>query len=391
MVQSRYIEDIFISFYNLIIRHSVGIQSQDLGACDSFHQVIYTGEYFTQNQANFLLRILDKYKIVMLKHGLDYQEDIKLPLWKKSFRVLDQAKRIWVEKAENEKIYVYLKFPFQLKTAFDEEFKNLKNSIWDAEKKIRKMSLYDSNIVQLHDFAKTHGFEVDESFFEIEGEIEEIWQNSDDVLPRCKVIDEEVVLVNGSEYVNEWWQQHATKNLSHDLMLAKSMGYTLQKIPENSVEKIAASTGNSFWVKTPAELFSLYHTVQGKICIILDRTADTLTWLKNFVADADNFGVNREEIKVCFREGKEKQTGLNQWIKDAGVGGTVEDGKILIFEHRPAKWLFKDQQTVKLLVTNNLYPSTNKLTQEWINTHPCVVYLGDIKPSEARKQKIVEL
>ena len=391
MVQSRYIEEVFISFYTLITRAGVGIQHQDSNACDSFYQVILNGENFTQNQANFLLRILDKYKIVMLKHGLDYQEDLKTPIWKKSFRVLDTAKRIWVEKSENDKIYICLKFPFALKTAFDEEFKNLKGSIWDAERKIRKMPVYDSNIVQLQEFAKTHGFEVDESFLEITGEIEEIWQNAEDVVPRSAIINNEVVLINSSEWVDEWWQQQATKNVAHDLFLAKSMGYNLQKKPENLVEKIASSETNTFWVKTTKELFSLYHTVQGKICIILDRTGDTLGWLKNFVNDADNFGINRGEIKVCFRANKDDQTGLNQWIKDAGVGGTVDDGKILIFEYKPAKWLFKETQNVKILVTKNLYPSTNTLTKEWMSSHPCVVYLGDIKPSEARKQKIVEL
>ena len=74
--------------------------------------------------------------------------------------------------------------------------------------------------------------------------------------------------------------------------------------------------------------FSLYNEIDGKVCIILDRTSDALGWLKNFVADADSNGVSRDDIRVCFRASKEDRTGLNEWIKTAGVGGKVESGKI---------------------------------------------------------------
>jgi len=101
--------------------------------------------------------------------------------------------------------------------------------------------------------------------------------------------------------------------------------------------------------------------------------------------------VSRDEIKVCFREGKDGKFGINEWIKLAGVGGKVETGKILIFESKPAKWLFKDPHDVTLLVTNNIYPQTNVMTRDWFNSHPVVIYLGDTKPTEQRGYKIVEL
>ena len=169
------------------------------------------------------------------------------------------------------------------------------------------------------------------------------------------------------------------------------MGFPLRKNPDTLVEKIASSTENSFWIKTNADLFSAIENVHGKICIVLDRTSDVLRWLKDFVADADKAGVKRDEIKVCFRENKDHKSGINDWIKLAGVGGKVEDGKILIFETKPAKWLFKESNDVKMLVTNNIYPPTNTLTRDWIYSHPCVIYLGETKPTEQRGQKIVEL
>jgi hypothetical protein len=88
---------------------------------------------------------------------------------------------------------------------------------------------------------------------------------------------------------------------------------------------------------------------------------------------------------------KEDDDGFNSWVSENGFGGKVQDGKFLIFLHKPAKWLFKVQEDVKILVSNNIYPTTNATTGAWYNSHPCVIFLGDIKPSEQRGRKIVEL
>jgi len=157
------------------------------------------------------------------------------------------------------------------------------------------------------------------------------------------------------------------------------------------IEKIAASNSTIFWIKNNIEFLNLYNSITGRVCIILDRTSNTLDWLTQFINDADAAGVDRNEIKVCFRDSKEQNTGINEWIKTTGVGGKVESGRLLIFESKPAKWLFKEQNYVTMLVTNNLYPTTNQTTRDWLESHPLVIYLGDIKPSLQRGQTIVEL
>ena len=131
--------------------------------------------------------------------------------------------------------------------------------------------------------------------------------------------------------------------------------------------------------------------VNSRLAVVIDRSSDTLSWLQSFVQAADEAGVHREEIKVCFRENKDSETGVNEWIKLAGVGGKIEGGRIYIFEHKPAKWLFKDKEDITIIATNNLYPHTNQVTKDWLDSHPCVIYLGDIKPSEQKGKKIVEL
>ena len=379
-----------------VITHHITVQHQDYSPIESFHSKIADGGQLTQNQANYILKLLEKYKNISAAAGLDYRDQLQDLKWRHPFRILDLTKKIYVEKSETGKLEICLKFPYQLKKEFDEEI-NINNpgsnkvSHWDQEDKVRRLDFYEFNLISLYEFAVKHNFDIDDTFMSVMADVEEIWQNADDVTPYCEITNAGVQLKNASEEVEQWWNNAYSESLTGDLLLAKSMGFPLRKPPENLVEKLAASTENAFWVKSNQDLFAIGSLLKGKICIILDRTTNTLQWLQTFIADADKSGILREEIKVCFRDNKESKTGINEWIKIAGVGGKVEQGRILIFESKPAKWLFKDEQDVKLLVTNNIYPPTNTLAKEWFSSHPCVIYLGETKPTEQRGQKIVEL
>lgn len=396
MLPSTYVEDIFLRFYSLVQSGQLNVQHQDFSPILSFHTKIEDGSPLTKNQADYIIKILEKYKNVSAMYGVDYTLELPLANWKQPFRVLDLSKKIYVEKNSSGKLEICLKFPYQLKKEFDETINvNLASSYrvshWDNEDKVRRLNFYDFNLITLYEFAVKHNFEIDDTFMNVMADVEEIWQNSEEIIPCCDITEVGVILKNASPDVQEWWNNKISNGYVDDLLLAKSMGYPLKKSPRTTAEKIANSVENSFWIKTNKELLTLSSEVCGKVCILLDRTSNALEWIQTFVADADSMGISRNEIKVCFREGKDSKTGINSWIKSAGVGGKVEDGKILIFESKPAKWLFKEENYVKILVTNNVYPPTNNMAKDWINSHPCVIYLGDTKPTEQRGQKIVEL
>ena len=394
MLPSEFAEDILVEFYNLVVQQKISIQGQDFSPISSFHEKIINSGELTKNQANFLIKLLEKYKTVSAMAGLDYVSKLADLKWHRPFRVLDLSKRIYVELREN-KLEICLKFPYQLKKEFEDEIERRDtlhtHSFWDPNDKVRRLDVYHYNLIALYEFVCKHNFEIDDTFMNVLSDVEEIWQNSEDATPYSEFGIYGVQLKNASDETVEWWQRNKAGSLSKDLLLAKSMGFLYQEKPRNLVEKIAASQENSFWMKTNQEFFQLAKSCPGKICVLLDRSSATLPWLQSFVVDAEKSGVSREEIKVCFRENKETTTGLNDWIKIAGVGGKVETGRILIFESKPAKWLFKSSNDVTLVVTNNIFPPTNTMARDWFMCHPCVIYLGDTKPTETKGQKIVEL
>ena len=394
MLPSEFAEDVFVEFYKLVAQQAITIQGQDFSPISSFHEKIINSGELTKNQANFLIKLLEKYKTIAAVAGLDYGSKLADLKWQRPFRVLDLSKTIYVELREN-KLEICLKFPYQLKKEFEDEIASREalhtDGFWDSEDKVRRLDFYHYNLIALYEFACKHNFEIDDSFMIALGDVEEIWQNSECVSPHSTIGIYGVELKNSSQETKQWWDEHRRSSPASDLLLAKSMGFVYQEKPTNLMEKIAASQENSFWIKSNQEFFQLAKSCPGKICVLLDRSSVTLPWLQNFVADAEKSGVSREEIKVCFRDNKESTTGLNDWIKIAGVGGKVETGRILIFESKPAKWLFKASNDVTLLVTNNIFPPTNTTARDWFACHPCVIYLGDTRPTETKGQKIVEL
>lgn len=394
MLSSIYIEDLFLDLVSLIDDGKISAVRQDIPTLYSFQNTIFSGQLLTQSQGNLILKLMNRYSSVAEAHGLDYKEALVEPQWKREFRIIDLTRKVWAEISEDGTPIVCAKFPYQLKKDFEDLFGIGSHSYWDPDRKIRKMPVYKTNLIQVHEFAKTHNFEIDDTFENVVGEIEEIWQRQADVIPYSYFSHDGLQLGNASPETLEWWKNQPEMSLDSRLLLAKSMGYPLQPIAladHEPIIKIASSTTCVFWQKNLVDFLNLISTIDGRVCMVLDRAGKSLEWLREFDLILSQSKYNRNDVKICFRAGKHEEPGLNDWIKDRGFGGKVDDGKLLIFNHKPAKWLFKNPEDVKIIATNNLYQPTNITARDWFSSHPCVIYVGDIKPSINKETKIVEL
>ena len=395
----RYIEDIFLGFYSLVSVGKISVQWHDSTPIESFAGNISAGNNLTKSQSLYVLRLLTKYKNQIKDCGFDYESDLENPVWKKSFRVIDTSKKIHVEMSPAGYPQVCLKFPFEFKKTFDLEFAETmsKSSLkaWDNDRKLRVFPLADINLVSLADFVSNHGFEIDPTFESVTATVEETWNQQDNIIPYAEVVGDTVVIKNAIEDAANWWEENKSQSINENLLLAKSMGFPARfnYVPNTPIEKIAASTETAFWIQHNKTFFEIYKELKtGCVCIVLDRASDTHLWIRDFVLESTAAGIDRSDIKVCFRESDlSKSKNFNDWVKESGLGGSVDTGRIFIFENKPAKWLFTKNIDVKIIVTNNLYPNTHTMTQQWIENHPCVLHVGDIRPSQKRNLKIVEL
>jgi len=371
------------------------LQRQDASACLSFYELLILNKQLTANQGNFLLKILEKYKHIVKNSGLDLIDSLSTATWKNQFRTIDLSKSIFAESTD-EGISICMKFPYSLKKEFETEIENSRsepNNKWDAERKLRVLNAYTHNLIQLHEFCLKHNFVIEDSFLDAVSQVEEIWQSPDTIVCHSVVEDKNIVLKNSVESTVEFWNTNKTESLQHNMFLAKTMGYPvrLPYTPETPLEKIASSREKMFWIKSIEQVLDIYKDIGGIVCILLDRnTKNTLEWLETLVKTADTYDV-RNLIKVCFREESDKNSQLNAWIKENNLGGKVDEGRILVFNHKPPKWLFTKNVDVKIIVTNSYTPHSEPISTSWLSSHPCVCYVGEIKPTPPRNRTIVSL
>lgn len=391
MISFKHIEDLFIEFVEVIERNRIPIQYQDRSAMFSFYNQLNSNNSVTEKQGAYILKLLFKYRN-STKDFIDYEHILEHPVWKTPFRVIDNSKKVWVEKHEVGLPVICLKFPFGFKDTFENEFPAYRSNIksWDPERKIRILDLYEQNLVKILEFCQTNEFEIEPEVFDISDRIEEIWSEQDDYNFTC-YIDKEVKLKNAPADANSYFSEKKTGNVLSDLLIAKTMGYIFTGPVTNVVENICASPKNSFWVKTVQEFMEIAKYVPGKVPIILDRTSDNVFFIKEVDNNIDRLGFNRDEWRVCFRTKNKEDSKFNSWIAEKGFGGKITNAKYLMFQHKPHKWLFNKENDVIMLATNNINPSTQSMTRSMFEHHPLVIYVSDVQPTIYRKENIVQL
>jgi hypothetical protein len=397
MSEKLYFENIFVAFYEkLSYPHDAEFSDEDSKAAMNFYSIISSGGQLTYAQGKYIIQLLKKYHLLAKTQGVFYDKSLTEFSWKNSFRVLDTTKRVWVEE-DDEKLWICFKFPYNLKEELEKEFLNSefnRYSKYDYDKKVRKLDPYRFNILQINDFVEKFQISKDESFVNLVGQVEEIWQQENQLVPRSKIVNGKLVLINSTESAETYFSENKQNNIMKDMFLSKSMGFPLllDQPTNDLVEKICSSSETTFWINELSKFFEIQKQIDDTSVIVLDRnTKDILDWLKNFLDLADRFNIPRTDIKVCFRDTETAGTDLNQWIKNEGLGGKVKDGKIFIFLHKPAKWLFKEKIDVKLVLTNSFIPVNEPITAKWLKTHYCNVILSEIKPTESKDKRIVEL
>jgi hypothetical protein len=356
--------------------------------------LIEDGQLLTKNQANLLCRLLQKYKNNFVSENVDLEKLIENQKWQKEFRVIDLTKKIYAEIDSDGLIRICLKFPYSLKSKFDELFVESKEknfSYWDDEQKVRKIEIYKINFLQILEFAIDHKLQIDKTIWNLADEIDEIWQNLDQIEKRFNVVKNEIKLVNASVSAQEYFETNQSNTFADNLLLAKELGHICDSVLDSAVlQKICSSDNNLFWTTQLEKFLEIHCQTSIKTCVILDRTSDYKNWLKHFIDLCDRFNIPRSEVKVCFREDS-KESEFNQWIKNSNLGGKTDCGRIYIFLASPAKWLYKDIKSFKIILVNSLFPHTNKNTQNLINHHPMVIYVSDSKPSVLKDSIIEEL
>ena len=349
MSEPVYFEDSYLEFYRAMTMIS-SFDDEDQIVADDFLNLVLQDKAFTKKQALYLRKIMLKYKD-QIQDIFDVEQKLKDCIWKNPFRVLDQERKIFLEK-EDGVYWVHFKFPYFLKSLFESTFSEYPQAGWDRDKKTRKIALYQSNLIKILEFAKENQFIVDEQLLAAEALYDEIAEQRSQIESYTSVLENSIQLKNCSDDTLSYFNDHRTGQFYEDLLLSKKMGLIfVDKLEVPLLDTIFSSRENIFRIGI-ADLLQFYNIFQQRIYVAVEKSCDYITWTMNFVNLAEHYGIEKSKIKICFREKNKDNKEFNDWIKSNGLGGPIKDEKIFIFLSLPAKWIFKDKDNLATIATN---------------------------------------
>jgi len=386
-----YFEDIFLKFYDAV-KHDIRFWPRtEQNAILNFYRIISSNNQLTEKQANFVIRLIEKYKDVSSLNKYTVDDLLENAVWKYEFRTIDYSKKVFVEETEDGPV-ICLKCPFNFKQTVETLLKNslhyFQNS-WDKDRKINVLNPYEINLLDFQEFCRTNEFEIDISFENLVAEYEEILNQEESLYPGFIVDDCEIILKNCNEDVHNFYNENKTSSLKNNLILLKTMGIVqLNNNSKDMFSVLTASDTNQFYINELVRYFELVEHVNNKAVIVLYDDEHILKWLKTFYNISLNTNFTKK-IKIGFRENADSS--INEWIKENELGGKIEEGDVLIFKNKIPKWIFTKNISIDIFSTNDLIPNRNAVIKQMVRHMPIVVHIAEYEPTTWRDHKIVNL
>lgn len=392
MANSDFTDQLFHAFSTLVGNGIITVHFEDISPINNFRSVISKSQALTHSQSQFVLRLLTKYRSSIEANHLD-TSTIDSPKWSQPFRVIDTTKKIYTEKNENG-IFICVKQPFSLKEAFDKHCQSenfdWKGSVWDADQKVRKYTLKSINPILVKDFADQKKYEMTQDFLDLVEGIEQVYEDQETYMPYSDLVSGSVELFNSTESARLYFYENKNGNTIDDFFLAKSLGYPRLESDRTTVGEISSKNTNLFWIKDLQKFVDLAFSVSGQVIMILTKEKSR-SWMNNFLKMVEQRGYEKTKVKIGFRAHSTEDPDFNDWIRNEGLGGDLSNGKLLIFKDKVPKWLIEKDHDVKIVASSGPFLPSSAISQTWISQQACVIFLGEIKPSITKGQKIVEL
>jgi hypothetical protein len=132
------------------------------------------GHFLTENQANLLVKILKENEKTIVVEGVDLTEDLKLVEWSQPFRVIEHIRKIYLNSAHPDLIFVEFTHDKRLKNKLLSLNGKLSGSVTSISPKVNAVLFCEKNIrLVVKEFANDN-FVIDEKIVNFDQEIRKI-------------------------------------------------------------------------------------------------------------------------------------------------------------------------------------------------------------------------
>jgi len=140
------------------------IPGKEIKILKSLTGILHTSTFFTENQGRLLHRIFEDHKDGLSKVNSNLITNLKNPEWSRSFRILEQVRKLYVGKDQADESIIIIEFSYngQIRKIVNELHNTIPDSRCISHQKTWSVPLTEKNIVTVIDALKTFNFEISE-------------------------------------------------------------------------------------------------------------------------------------------------------------------------------------------------------------------------------------
>jgi hypothetical protein len=140
------------------------MSTKDARLAHSLTSAVKSPNFITENQASLLVKLLTNYSKHISVIDEETEKLLLTPVWSKSFRVVEQVRRIYLHTAETGENVIFVEFTFSsiIRKILNNLSKNIQGGVHTVSNKLASIELTEKNIVILLDGLKSQKFEIDQ-------------------------------------------------------------------------------------------------------------------------------------------------------------------------------------------------------------------------------------
>jgi hypothetical protein len=138
--------------------------SRDSRVLRSLATAVNTHYFITESQSKLLLKILKEHREKISINCEELTYVLELPTWSKTFRKVEQVKKLFLSKNSSDDLVLFVEFTFSanIRKIIQNNIKHIENLIQIAPGKTYQADLSEKNIVVLIELLSPLEFEIDE-------------------------------------------------------------------------------------------------------------------------------------------------------------------------------------------------------------------------------------
>lgn len=376
---------------------NTNVPTRESGVLKSLAVSVTSPAFITENQSKLLVKLLQSTHHHFGDMSNDIEQAIAIPTWSKPFRMIDQVKKLYIERSHDSdpKLTVEFTFSANIRKVITQASRDIDGLVQDTNGKIYNATLTEHNIVRLVETLRPLNFDIDPDIITYYDVIKS-WSESS--------VKDQFLLTNMS---NQNFLKHITadlgvttpidQNIIHDRSVRYRYFPGSELEADGTLTRDIATRGRSrVWVdKTKHSLSdvidSLSELKRLPLLVVFDsfESAKAHPLLAELAAVLDSHSINN--VGIYFRLPNDdngikfndliKEKSYNQYLgNDTQVVG-VQSGKIpkflLTSNWRPMSVLSIDSQLrnsktavyascCDLIITYSESPPMVEKTERWL-------------------------